>query len=119
MEVMNYIVWGIICFIVSVGLLVFVGVLRGTGGPRFLGYVAIALLAYTSLTAFEGFFVAWSGARKSKRHAAHLFTRDELPEQVFELRYHFVAFTMLVAVALLHFGPRGRGQSVPPPLPKK
>ena len=116
MEFAGYILWGFICFVASICLFTFVFVARFSRLPLFIGYLAVLLLAFTSLFAFDGCYVAWSNARSSQRQASHIFTADTLPEQVLRLRYPTMVAAVLSALAVLHLGPRRRIVPLPPPL---
>jgi hypothetical protein len=117
MEFAGYILWGDICFFVSLALLVFVVLVRFYHWSLFFGYVAAAILIFTTICALEGFYVAWSTLHDSWREANHIFVSDNSTEQLLRFRYPVVALPPLLALVLLHFGPRRRRDSEPMPPP--
>ena len=117
MEFAGYILWGFICFIASFALFFFVVLARFFHWPPLFGYLAVAVLIYTALTAFDGFYVAWSTHHNSWRAAHHIFTSDDSDKQFLWFRYPITALAVSFALAALHFGPqRERTHEPPPPI---
>ena len=117
MEFAGYILWGFICFFASFALFLLIVLVRSFHWPLFIGYVAVAILIYTTLAAFDGLYVAWSTHHNSWRAEHHIFTSDDSNERFLWFRYPTTALVTFLALALLHLGPQRQRDHEPPPIP--
>ena len=115
MDFAGYMIWPFICFMASVAVFIFVAVIRFVRWPPFLGYVAAAVLIYTTPFAFDGVHDIWFARHSSWRAEHHIFTSDDSSERFLRFRYPAVALAVLSALALLNFGPQRHRDDEEPP----
>jgi hypothetical protein len=123
MELAAQILWGFIFLIASIALFSFIVLVRFLNLPLLFGYVALVALPFTALFAFDGLAFEACQVFRSHRYdtsrgGEHEFTHNDTYEHFLRFRYPIVASAPLLALALLHFGPRRRGAHKPPPLPQ-